>query len=62
MAKIPQTCKTIDDQRTEDIVYTRCLSRKAVIRSTGITGLMVATEEEKGGRNSFGGNKNKSKN
>lgn len=35
----------------------RYLSRKAVIRLTGIMGLIIGKEGEKGRLNSFGGNK-----
>lgn len=52
-------CQTVDDQRNDHVVYARELVRKAVIWSTDIMGLMVDKEEEKGGRNSFGGNKSK---
>lgn len=40
----------------------RHLSGKAVIRLAGIMGLMVVKEDDKGRRNSFGGNKNKNEN
>jgi len=37
----PQTCKMFDDQRSDNTVYARYLSRKAVVRSTGIMGLIL---------------------
>lgn len=40
-------------------MYARYLSRKAVIRLTGIMGLIISKEEEKGRLNNFGRNKNK---